>query len=222
MNKKYDVTGREFGYLTVLGRDETSVGQRNSKWFCKCKCGNITSVTRSCLVSGKTTSCGCKHFETHNATHGMSKTKIYRTWNNMKNRCYNHNVNCFDDYGGRGITVCNEWKESFLSFYEWATENGYSDDLTLDRIDVNDIYKPENCRWVSMSDQQRNKTSNIFVQYEGETWCLKTLCNHIGFPYKTAHVRYTKAKRKGKQIDTEKLFAPIQTNKIAYKYRKSN
>ena len=219
INKKYDITGQTFGYLTVLRWDESSLGQRNSKWICKCKCGNETSVTRSALVSGRSTSCGCKAFESHNKTHGFSKTRIYRTWVQMRGRCRRDTGADAKDYHDRGITVCEEWNSDFVSFYTWAMANGYEDTLTIDRIDNSKGYSPENCRWITATEQQSNKRSNITVNYNGEVYCLSHLCEKVGFPYKTAHRRYTRLTKRGVPIDVKALIAPIEEKKIAKRYR---
>ena len=220
MIKKYDISGQTFGYLTVICQDESTIGQRNSKWLCKCKCGNTTIVTRSSLVNNHTLSCGCKKHESHNATHNMSKTRLYRIWRNIKNRCNRKEDKYWNNYGGRGIRICEEWDSDFLNFYNWSINNGYSDLLSIERIDVNLDYCPDNCKWIPIEEQQRNKTNNIFVVYNGEKKCLKTLCAEINFPYQTAYRRYSRLKAKGKDISIDYLFAPIQEDKISKCYRK--
>ena len=214
---KEDLTGKQFGYITVLGRDKSSIGERNSKWFCRCKCGKITSMARCSLESGHTTSCGCKIFESHNATHGMTKTRLHSIWSSMKNRCTNHYKK--NKYVPRGITVCDEWKSDFMAFYIWAINNGYSDNLTIDRIDNNKNYCPENCRWISIAEQQSNKTNTVWIDYQGSKRCLRTVCMEIGFPYKTAHCRYQRITRRGELPTFEKLFEPIHEEKISKCFR---
>lgn len=215
---KYDVTGRTFGYLTVIGRDESSIGQRNSKWFCRCKCGKITTVTRCSLVTGHTTSCGCKWFESHNATHGMTGTRIHGIWAAMNERCRNkHKSNT--KYIERGITVCKEWQTDFMSFYNWAMANGYTDELTIDRIDNDRGYSPDNCRWITIGAQQANKSNTILIDFQGSKRCLRSVCVEIGFPYKTAHRRYQRITRRGEIPTADKLFEPIHTEKISKCFR---
>lgn len=217
----YDITGKTFGYWTVLRKDIPQHGKQNSRWICQCKCGNIKSVIRSTLISGRSQSCGCKPIDRKgiNQTHGMSKTRLYHEWASMRKRCSNPNDKYADSYYNKGITVCDQWNEHFEEFRNWALKNGYSDDLTIDRIDNSKGYFPENCRWISIEEQQRNRTNNVYVEYEGNIWCLRTLCMQLGFPYKLAHQRYIRAKKKGKSLSTNELFAPIHTEKIAYKYR---
>ena len=206
--QKFDITGREFGYLTVISRDLSTIGERNSKWICLCKCGKTTVTTRSSLITGHTTSCGCKHYESKNFTHKMTKTRIYRTWNNMRNRC-RYKLKKSEKY--YGMDIYKPWYEDFSAFYNWSLENGYSDELSIDRIDNSKGYFPDNCRWVTMKEQQRNKTNNIKITYEGKEYCLKNLCEKLNFPYKLAYERYSKMVKKGQTITNEKLFAPVQT-----------
>lgn len=219
---KTDLTGDKFGFWTVLKRDTPRKGARNSYWLCECKCGTIKSISRSSLISGKSQSCGCKPNENRkgiNKTHGMSGTRLFHEWCSMKRRCKTRNGKDAPSYYSKGITVCAEWSNSFLSFYNWAISNGYNDSLTIDRIDNSKGYSPNNCRWVTIEEQTRNRTNTIFVMYKGKKTCLRTLCTSIGFPYKTAHRRYTRWKTKGKEITVEKLLEPIRKEKVPYKYR---
>lgn len=167
-----DLTGQRFGKLTVLRRAENYVrpnGHKESTWVCCCECGDEITATRTNLKRAR--SCGCskgKYISASKITHGMSNSRLYRIWQNMKNRCYNPNVDRYDRYGGRGITVCEKWRDSFEAFYKWAIDNGYSDELSIDRKDVNGNYTPDNCRWISMDKQADNKSNSRIFEYNGE------------------------------------------------------
>lgn len=121
--------------------------------------------------------------------HGLNETRIYKTWVRMKVRCYNQNHDRYKNYGGRGITVCDEWKNDFKKFYEWAMKNGYSDDLTIDRIDVNGNYEPSNCRWITNKEQCNNRRNNHFITYNGKTQTVSEWAEEIGLDYNTLLVR---------------------------------
>lgn len=156
--KLIDLTGRKFGRLTVLCR-VPSVNKR-TKWKCVCECGNEIEVESYNLKTGHTNSCGCWQKEatsTANRTHGQRKTRLYRIWVCMRNRCYQKNYHAFQHYGGRGITVCDEWNNSFETFRDWAMSHGYTDNLTIDRKDNDKGYSPENCKWSTMAEQNQNK-----------------------------------------------------------------
>lgn len=152
MRKLVDLTGKKFGRLTVIERSE-------SKWLCKCDCGNTKLVNGGHLVSGDTKSCGCLRNE-QRIKHGMRNTRLYSVWHGMKERCYNTKHKHFKDYGGRGITICDKWKNDFNAFAQWALSHGYADNLTIDRIDVNGNYEPSNCRFITNAEQQKNKRNS--------------------------------------------------------------
>lgn len=169
MAKLIDLNGKTFGRLTVIERAENNKNG-SARWLCKCSCGN-TKIIQSChLTRGKVKSCGCYNsdFSKLNHTkHGKSNTRIYRIWKAMKDRCYREKNIAFRNYGGRGIKVCDEWYHDFETFCEWAMSNGYSNELTIDRIDVNGNYEPSNCRWITLKEQSNNTRTNHRLVYKG-------------------------------------------------------
>ena len=138
----------------------------------------------------------------------------------MRKRCNNPNFDEWAQYGGRGIGVCKEWSDKFENFYEWAIANGYRDDLTIERIDVNGNYEPDNCTWIPMKEQQKNKTNTIYVEVNGSKISLIDLALKYNIPQKTMHRRYYRNLERKGIVDIEKLIAPIQSNKTAFRYRK--
>lgn len=184
MSKFIDITGCKFGRWTVLQRADNS-NQGQAQWLCRCECGTEKVVLGLNLKGGKTVSCGCynrqQQREKH-LTHGKRRTRIYRIWCHLKGRCLTPSNKKYYCYGGRGITVCDEWRDDFQAFYEWAMANGYRDDLTIDRIDVNGNYDPSNCRWVTMQEQAANKQNTVIITYNGETKTLKEWAETTGIP----------------------------------------
>ena len=188
MNQKQlkSLSGMVFGRLTVIERMGKSKSG-GATWLCQCDCGNQSIVQGSALRSGVTRSCGCLNRELV-TTHGKSKERLYRIWNNMLRRCSNPSSQSYNYYGGRGIIVCPEWL-NFESFYEWAIDNGYNDTLSIDRIDTNGNYEPKNVRFVSNKVQQNNKRNNHYIAYNGKTQTVAQWAEDLGINANTLYFR---------------------------------
>lgn len=188
---KDEMIGKKFGRLLVVEQATDYIsasGSTHKKYRCVCDCGNHTETLKEHLSSGKTRSCGCLRRENGRPTHKEIHTRLYTIWGNMCNRCSNPNNPAWDRYGGRGITVCDEWK-SYECFRDWAKNNGYTDELTIDRLDNNSGYNPSNCRWVDKIVQANNKRNNHFVEYNGQTKTIAEWAQVVNIPYKTLHHR---------------------------------
>lgn len=197
MSKKIDLKGQRFGRLVVIEQDLTA---KRTKWICKCDCGNIKSVQAAHLRSGATQSCGCYHKEKAreaNISHGLTRTSLHNRWKAIKQRCENVNDRKYRDYGARGITICEEWR-SFENFLQWSLENGYSEELELDRIDNDNGYYPDNCRWCKTIVNNHNR--RITAKIEGLP--LKDFATKYNMSYSLVHSRYYELKRKGLEINT--------------------
>lgn len=215
MGNFLDLTGRKFGRLTVIGfsRDVKS-GKRNRKyWNCICECGGTKEVRTDCLTSGNTTSCGCKHKEISykNLTtdyafkpkYKIQNKRLYQIWRGMIERCTNINNQRYDRYMKRGISVCNEWL-NYDNFAVWALSNGYNENLTIDRINNDANYEPCNCRWVSVKEQCRNRSTNVKVDYNGELITLMELSEIVKLDYSCLYSRYKRGLRGKKLIEPKK------------------
>ena len=198
MSQLEDLSLRKYGRLTVIERGKDRVtpsGRKLVTWECVCDCGNHFLADGQGLRSGNIKSCGCLHKETarqnlisYTQTHGESKTRLYRIWAAMRRRCNNPNCDAYKWYGARGISVCREWNTSFLAFRNWAYQNGYKEnakqeECSLDRIDGNKDYSPENCRWVTKTVQSRNTRRNHLVEYQGKKMTIAELAELSGIPY---------------------------------------
>lgn len=200
MGSFIDLTGQRFGRYVVIRRAEDYVlpsGKHKTTWFCQCDCGNTKNVLSSSLISGCVVSCGCYKKEhdhtrcmTHGATLNHKPTRLYKVWDGMKARCYNPKKNYYGIYGGRGIGMCDEWHRSFEAFRDWALANGYNDSLTIDRINTDGDYCPENCRWSTIKEQSNNKRNNVFITYNGETRTIAQWSEITGFPFHVIRKRY--------------------------------
>ena len=187
-----DITGKRFGRLVVKCKSHKDK-RGEWHWLCVCDCGNEKTVSGNKLRSGNTKSCGCLQTEFRSSgirkTHGMTESRLYVSWCNMKSRCNNERNIMFKSYGGRGISVCREWESSFDIFMKWAISNGYKDGLTLDRIDVNGNYQPNNCRWIPSSEQTLNTRRNHLITAFGETKTIKEWADSSGIKYDTIERR---------------------------------
>ncbi len=184
MPKPIDLTGQYFGYWKVIERFANTEG-RCTKWLCECKCGTRKVVNGATLRNGTSKSCGCMRTELligRVRTHGKRKTRLYRIWAQMIQRTTNKNQKDYDYYGERGIAVCKEWRESFDTFEQWAKENGYAENLTIDRKDNNKGYEPGNCHWVTMKEQSRNTRRTHYLTYNGQTKPLTDWADEMQIP----------------------------------------
>jgi hypothetical protein len=211
--------GKRFGRLVVLSLEY--IKNQATFWRCACDCGNECIVARDNLRSGGTQSCGCLKEEARElrcTTHGMTHTRLHSIWSGIKKRCNNKNCKAFKNYGGRGIKICDEWSNDFLVFYAWSCISGYADNLSIDRIDNDGDYCPENCKWVTTEEQNRNTRQCIYVTIEGviktiSEWariagvCIKTFKRRLALgltgkdliapPRRSNNIRSDKARIKG-------------------------
>lgn len=184
-----DLTGQKFNLLTC------EKYQPGGDWLCRCDCGNTTTISTHRIKTGETKSCGCWHSEAarmRRFKHGESqKTRLNSIWNSMKARCNIPSVKSYPRYGARGIKICREW-ESFVTFRDWALANGYADNLTIDRIDNDGSYSPENCRWVTLRENVNNQTKTRFVQYQDGVIARGLFCKQFNVKYGFVRSRHEK------------------------------
>ena len=195
MSKKIDMTGQRFGKLLVSApAPSNAAGQ--ARWVCQCDCGQTITTLGHSLRGGHCQSCGCTRNEkitNLRKTHGESNTRLFSIWMCMRQRCSDKNNTDYASYGGRGISVIDEWEHDFTTFRDWAMENGYDDSLTLDRIDVNGNYEPSNCRWADAYTQAANKRNAHLVEYHGEVGALDPMCRKLNINSKTVRLRMRKS-----------------------------
>lgn len=171
--------GKRFGLLTVLA--DASDGQRYQMVRCLCDCGNITVIRKSRLTErpGGQLACGC--LRGRHTRHGDSNSKLYRVWDSMVRRCHSETHKAFRSYGARGITVCPEWRD-YCVFKQWAESSGYQPGLTIDRIDNDGGYRPDNCRWATRKQQQNNRRTCVYVERDGQRLTLTEWSELLGVP----------------------------------------
>lgn len=193
-NDKWDLTGKRFGRLVAI-KKVGKADPHGTLWLCQCDCGNFIETRAGYLRAGQTTSCGCYRTELRsaimsrsaewNTKHGHcrrgKRSKLYNVWNTMRERCDNPNSISYPNYGAKGITVCDEWKK-YENFLKFAVESGYKEGLALDRVDSDGPYCPENCRWVTQRENNRNKKNLIYLTARGETHLLVDWARMTGQP----------------------------------------
>lgn len=196
MRKRMEVKqGTRFGMLTIIKEVEPYYynGHPYRQFLCQCDCGKTSITTLGRLRIGMTKSCGCKSGSRPNHKE-LTNSRIYNIWRSMKQRCYDSNAISFPNYGGRGISVCDEWRNDFMAFYNWSIANGYADNLTIDRIDSKGNYEPSNCRWVTYKQQANNTSSNVLVTHNGESHTLAMWGEILGIQPQTLNYRINHAK----------------------------
>lgn len=185
MTKAFDLIGKKFERLTVKKRVKNGK-HGEARWLCNCQCGNTTIVKTYHLTSGKIRSCGCikkEILKKRENIHHKSNTKIYKIWASIKQRCTNSKHKNCKRYKERGIKICEQWKRSFVEFYNWAISSGYKEGLTIERINNNGNYEPSNCRWATRKEQANNTSRNHFVYFNGERHTISEWSKKLGIKY---------------------------------------
>lgn len=194
--RNIDITGLRFGKLIAIKKE--FIKNKSQYWSFKCDCGKTTVAKKSHVTDGRIKSCGCLLKENHTGyKHGLSKTRVYSIYRGMKNRCYNPNEPAYKNYGERGIKICDEWLKNPKLFYEWAIKNNYKDNLTIERIDVNKGYEPDNCTWIPLNIQPKNTRKSIRIKYNGEIKTLSEWCKVLDLDKRRTETRL----RRGWSID---------------------
>lgn len=194
MPKYKDLTGQKFGRLTAeeqFGRSESG----RVLWKCKCDCGNEKIVESTRLLTGVTKSCGCYRIEElikRARKYDKKDKRLYTIWKEIRTRCNSEKDRSYKNYGGRGISMCDEWLENYKIFEKWSFENGYTEKLTIDRIDNDGNYYPENCRWATVEEQSNNRRSNRHITYNGERHTVAEWARLVGKEYGTVLARLNK------------------------------
>lgn len=205
MNKLKVVEGENFGRLTVLKEAFYKTdGSRYPRTYvtCKCDCGNIKDMPYCRIRNGTIFSCGCYNKEVTKAllqTHKMSNTKLYYVYREMIQRCCNPNNKGYKNYGGRGISICEDWRRDFINFYKWAISNGYEEGLSIDRIDVDGNYEPSNCRWATAVQQSNNLRNNVIINYKGHCGTIAEVARALGIKYGVLYMRLFRSKYTNKE-----------------------
>ena len=215
-NKAPEWVGKKYGRITVVGFEKSTSVNGSWMWKVECDCGNVKVVYPRDVKLGKVKSCGCLHNELARERAAKFKNciyenkRLYNIYNKVKRRCFEASEQRCKDYGGRGITMCNAWVNSFDVFADWAKTHGYTDDLTLERIDVNGNYCPENCMWITRVQQARNKRDTVIVEYNGRNVKLIELAENAAVTYDTLHDRIF---RRGWDVKTAVCTPSMRTKK---------
>lgn len=190
-----NMVGYQFNGCEVLKRSGTNSDNR-AKWLCKCRCGNKFETTGKCIRNGDSQSCGCYRKEVtkkrgkKNATHGDTNTRLYHIYRGMKARCYYTESQNYEKYGGKGIKICKEWLDDFTIFKKWALDNGYTENLSIDRINNERNYEPDNCRWADHKIQTRNRSITKRAMFQGDLMTLGEIVEKTGLSYSTINYRH--------------------------------